>query len=114
MTQTLKVTRKQAEQIIKATFPEYTGRKIKVEFTDKVTFWDTNWSGGSCNKYAALYADGRSVKVNAPAPWVNMIEGTSVTLGVNVLCVEHSYFCGQDAGITIYAHPANVPKWLEA
>ncbi len=111
-TQSVKITRKQAQAILKATFPQYTGRKIRVTFTDQVTFSDTNWGGGTRNKYAAVRADGKSGIFNAPAPWVNPLEGRTVDLPVDVLLVEHSIFCGQDCGITIYANPAHLPKWL--
>lgn len=110
----LKVTRKQVEPIIKATFPTYRGRKISVCFTDKVTFSDTNWGDGSRNFYAALRSDGRNARLHVPAPWVNPIEGMTIDLPADVLIIEHSIFCGQDCGIRIYAHPVNAPKWLTA
>ena len=109
---TMKVTRKQAENIIKATFPEYRGRKIKVEFRPEVTFYDTNWGGGSRNQYAAVKADGTKARLNVPAPWLNVVEGATVPLPADVLIVEHSIFCGKDCGLTIYANPVNLPKWL--
>lgn len=110
----IKITRKQAAEIIKATFPNYTGKKIRVEFTSKVTFYDTNWSGGTRNVYAAVKADGRTARVNVPAPWINAIEGKTFDLPADILVVEHSFFCGKDAGLTIYSNPVNAPKWLEA
>jgi len=114
MNQTITITKKQAEQILKATYPNYGGRKIKVEFSNKVYFYDTNWGGGSRNTYVAVRSDGKSAKLNVPAPWVNIVEGTSVELPADVLIVEHSIFCGKDCGITIYANPVHLPKWLNA
>jgi hypothetical protein len=111
---TVKITRKQASPVLSKTFPEYRGRTIKVEFTDKVTFYDTNWGGGSRNFYHAVRADGRDSRLVVPAPWVNAIEGKSIELPADVLIVEHTIFCGQDCGITIYAHPTHAPKWLTA
>ena len=114
MNQTIKITRKQAEKILRATFPTYSGRKISLEFAQKVWFYDTNWGGGTRNQYAGIKADGTVAKLNVPAPWINPIEGTSWELPADVLIVEHSIFCGQDMGIRIYAHPSNLPKWLPA
>jgi hypothetical protein len=114
MNQSFKVPRSRAIGIIQATFPAYAGRKISVEFTRSVTFTDTNWSGGTKTDYVLVRADGMRLKLNAPAPWVNPVEGATFTLPVDVLVVTHSYFCGHDMGLTIYAHPSNAPKWLEA
>ncbi len=110
----IKLTRKQAKLILDKTFPEYPGRKIKVEFTTRVTFYDTNWGGGTRNWYHALRADGNNTRLMASAPWINPVEGKTIELPVDVIVVEHSVFCGHDTGITIYAHPSNAPKWLTA
>ena len=114
MNQTLKLTTKQAKVIVKATFPQYTGRKFKIEFTDKITFYDTNWGGGSRNYYAAVSSDGKTIHLHVPAPWVNPVEGATLPMPEDALIVEHSIFCGQDMGIRIYAHPCHLPKWIEA
>lgn len=108
----IKVSRKNAKSIIDATFPEYNGRKVAVEFTESVTFYDTNWGGGTRNVYKALNSNGRVSKLPAPAPWVNPVEGLTVQLPIDCLIVEHSIFCGKDVGITIYSNPLNAPKWL--
>ena len=112
MNQQIKLTSKEASPVVKLVFPNYTGRKFKVEFTDKVTFYDTNWGGGTKNSYAAIKSDGTVGNLYAPAPWANPVEGKTVDLPVDILLVEHSIFCGKDMGITIYAHPTNAPKWL--
>ena len=111
----MKVTRAQAKPILERTFPNYNGRKVSVEFTDTVEFYDLNWDGGTCNQYAAVSTDGASRSFegfNAAAPWNNPYEGAKVGLPENVAVVRHSDFCGHDCGITIYLHPANAPKWL--
>ena len=110
----IKTTRKVAGKIIRASFPDYTGRKIAVRFADKITFYNTNWSGGSRNEYVIVASDGKTAKMNVPAPWLNVVEGARIEMPTNALVVEHSFYCGQDAGITIWAHPTHLPKWLEA
>lgn len=110
----LKVTRKQAASILAATFPEYRGRSIKVVFENTITFYDTNWGGGTRNVYKAIASDGRVAQLQVPAPWLNMVEGKSVEIPQNALVVEHSDFCGHDCGITIHAHTSHLPKWIEA
>lgn len=113
--QTLHLTRKEAAPFIKATFPEYNGRKIKVKFSEKITFYDTNWGGGTRNQYAALKMDGTLSRIiTVPAPWINPIEGETAEIPAGILVVEHSIFCGHDLGITIHARPETAPKWLNS
>jgi len=102
----MKLSRKQAKPILNASFPDYSGRKIKLVETDHVTLCDLNWGGGSRNYYCLLRAsDGAAMHYEPAAPWAEMNEGSRVALSPRVLVVEHSIFCGQDCGITIYAHP---------
>jgi len=112
MNPTIKANKSQVRAILDATFPEYRGRKFKVEFTETVTFSDTNWGGGTKNTYVAVATDGRTARLNVPAPWFNAVEGARMTMSLNVLIVKHTIFCGKDLGITIYAHPAHMPKWI--
>ena len=107
------LNKKQAKPIIEKTFPDYNGRKFKIEFVARITFYDTNWSGGTKNTYAFIRADGLTeVLKNIPSPFNNPLEGYSTELPLNVMVVKHSYFCGHDMGITIYANPKYCPKWL--
>lgn len=110
----INITKAQASPIVSKTFPDYSGRKFKLVFAEKVWFHDTNWDGGSKNTYEAVRADGTTAKLYVPAPWINPVEGSDIELPVDVLIVEHSVFCGKDCGITIYAHPSHRPKILTA
>lgn len=113
-TPAVKVARRQVWALVGRVFPEYAGRKFAVQFAERVTFYDTNWEGGSRNTYAFLRADGKTARLYVPAPWVNVTEGASVDLVPDVLVVQHSVCCGVDEGITIYAHPSNAPRLLES
>ena len=112
MAKSIKVRKAQVRPILKRSFPDYRGRKFKIEFTDEVNFYGTNWSGGSRNSYAFVHADGNDKFLSAPAPWVNPYEGKKHLLPENVLVVRHTIFCGKDLGITIYAHPSYAPRLL--
>jgi hypothetical protein len=107
------LTTKQARPIVKLTFPEYHGRKFKLQFVDHITFYDTNWAGGTKNEYKFVRVDGKVVALHAPAPWINPIEGKTVELPANVLVVVRQHFCGMEVGITIFANPSWSQKWLE-
>lgn len=110
---TVKVKKSQIKPILEATFPEYRGRTFKISFTTHVTFYNTNWGGGSRNEYKAVRIDGKIADIPVLAPWNNPIEGKRVELPADVLVVEHSMFCGTDCGITIHSHPCNAPRWIE-
>ena len=109
-----KITRKQAAPILSRSFPDYKGRTIRVEFTETMTFSDTNWGGGSRSYYEAIRSDGKHERLPNFSPWNNPAEGRRIPLTPDVLIVEHSIFCGKDCGITIYANPSHQPKWIAA
>ena len=114
MNHAYKLSKSQIRGILSATFPDYNGRKFSIEFTPKLTLYDTNWAGGTHNDYAFVRADGRQAMLDAPAPWVNPYEGQTFDIPADVIIVQHSYFCGADCGITLYANPVNMPKWITA
>ena len=110
----MKITRKEAQPILKAINSDYAGRKISVKFTNRVSFYDTNWGGGTRNQYTAVNMNtSKASTFYAPAPWINPVEGQSIELPENILIVEHSHFCGRDMGITIYAHPSRKQLFLK-
>lgn len=110
----IKIKKAQVKSIIAKTFPNYKGRSFFVEFTPSVTLHDTNWGGGTKNSYAAVNWDGQVKHAPTPAPWMNRMEGETVTISPDVVLVKHTVFCGQDLGITIYANPVNAPALLPA
>lgn len=103
----IKVRKAQVKALVDVTFPEYRGRSFQVEFTDTVTFYDTNWGGGTRNYYRAVRLDnGKVGSFPSFAPWNNPIEGKRIELPENVVIVAHVIFCGQDLGLRFYAHPS--------
>lgn len=110
------ITARKAEvaDILKITFPDYKGRTFRVCYTTDVTFYDTNWGGGSKNTYAAVQmTTGKVGRMVVPAPWVNGIEGQRVQLPEDVVIVEHSVFCGKDMGIRFHVHESHAARFLE-
>jgi len=109
------LTRKQAMPIIKASFPTYNGRKIKVMVNTQVHLSDLNWSGGTRSEYKFIGANGRvAMADNSTHPWYNRQEGAVIELKSGTYCVEHTIFCGKDLGLTVYIHPDDMPKFLPA
>lgn len=118
MINTVSVKRAAVAKIVAATFPDYSGRKFKVEAAERVTLSDLNWSGGSRSQYRTCTIDGIGIgsadKWNAVAPWSNRAEGTTHQIPEGAVVVRHSIFCGKDTGLTIYVHPASMPALLAA
>lgn len=114
-TNRIKVSRadKGIKAILIAAHPTWTGRKVHVQPATEYKMANY-WDGGS-RDYVMAYelATGR---VYGPAIHTeNPINGAAhatVRIPEGVLIVEHSVFCGKDAGVTIYAHPANMPRLL--
>lgn len=114
MNHTIKLKKAQVREILKATFPDYKGRKYKIEFTEQVRLHDTNWSGGTKNEYVAIGTNGQTSRPTVGAPWDNQVEGQVIELPAHIMIVKHHFFCGSDMGITIYANPCHLPKYLMA
>lgn len=116
MATTIKARRSEVAALVAATFPEYKGRKFAVEAAATVTLHDLNWSGGSRNQYRTCTVAGQKIggadKWNAVAPWANIAEGKTLDIPQGAAVVKHAMFCGSDCGLTIYVHPADMPKWL--
>jgi hypothetical protein len=109
---TARLNTKQASPIVSKVFPEYWGRKFKLEFSETVMFSDLHWGGGSRSRYGFVRADGETAFLPSSAPWDSPFEGRRMPIPPNVLVVEWVVFCGKDLGITIYAHPSLAPKLL--
>ncbi len=112
----IEIASKDLTPIIKATFPEYRKRKVIIKVTDKVKFYDLNWSGGTRAEYRACTVSGKpilnKVNMNAPAPWDNQYEGKEIDLPKDAVIVEGGYFCGKARTLYINVHPDNIPKLI--
>lgn len=92
-------TSKLARTIALACYPEYKGRKIRVE-SRETYYVDNMWGGGSRN-FATAY----NLETGTAAAAIQTV-GPEVKIPAGVAIVEHSFFCGKDCGITIYVNPA--------
>ncbi len=110
----IKLTKKQAWPLVGKLFPDYTGRKFVMQFVERIVFRNLNWDGGSRNEYKFVRSDGKLAVMPVLAPWKEVNEGRTVELPPEVLVVEHTFFCGRDLGIRIYANPVHAPKWLSS
>ena len=103
------------KDIVKRCFPDYRGRKIKVQPFTHAMELNSYWDGGS-RDYWTFY-DLKSHKVmadvhsNHPAFEPGRPRHLP-KLPDDVLLLRHSIFMGKDIGITIYANQANIPNLL--
>ena len=101
--------------IIKASFPDYRGRKVYVDPSDRPVDVRSYWSGDSRDYFTVV--DMRTLRaVGVPqngTPYEGgPISQDGVIPPVGYAIVEHSFFCGKDAGITIHVHPDSMPRLL--
>lgn len=88
-------------------------RFARLSLTGKVTFHTTNWFDGSLNEYVAIKLDTlEKHSLNAPAPWFNVVEGTTVNIPEGYAIVEKSIFCGKELQLTIHLNRANAITML--
>jgi hypothetical protein len=100
--------------IISATFPDYTGKKVRVTGTESVTLHNLEWSGGSRSLYRACTIDGVTLGAVAHGHIDNPAEGAKTSIALGCAIVEHITFCGRDLGLRIYVRPDDMPKNLAA
>ena len=113
----VEATRKQVEPLLRATFPEYRGRKIKVRPSENVTLSNLNWDSGCRSQYrtCTLAGDyiGGADKYAAQAPWANQAEGKQLPIPQGSVVVE-LVWSGQRQYVYIHMHPQDMPKLLTA
>lgn len=115
MGNTMKISKstKSIRPIIAACYPEWKGRKLSVEASTSYQM-SNYWDGGSRNYVVAYDLTTGKVAESMPLagnPFRDQAHAR-VEIPEGVLLVEHSIFCGRDAGVTIYANPANMPRLL--
>lgn len=104
-------TKANIKHLLKATFPEYKGRKFYVNFCNQIGFHDLNWGGGTRVQYRACTINGESIQsrvdLNAAAPWNNPMEGVICAIPEGVVIASHGYFCGKECGVSFHVNPVH-------
>ena len=98
--------------IVRAAFPGYRGRKYRLEIQDRPLDVRSYWDGGSRAYFTFVsVATGQVAPMPAQSAFDKQIGGADqVTLPDGIVCVEHSIFCGKDAGVTVHIPPSMAPK----
>ena len=105
-----------AAAIVRATYPEYRGRKVAIEVTDSPIDVRSYWEGGSRDYFRFVNLTTMEVaSVPQQSAFDRPIQGADqVKLLDGFACVMHSIFCGKDLGITIMIGAANAAPLLPA
>jgi hypothetical protein len=95
-------------------YPDYAGRKFRIAAQVNPLNVASYWDGGS-RDYFAFYCltTGKVVPVPAQSAYDKKLPGADrVMLPDGIVCIERSFFCGKDIGITVHVNPANLTKFL--
>lgn len=102
----LNLSNPEVKKVIKATFPNYRGRKVF--FSTDIPNYELRsyWDGGSRDYYVFFQpATGKTWNLGSNHPFfeANKPAPLAEAMPENVCLVRHTIFCGKDCGITIYA-----------
>lgn len=101
--ETLSRTNPLVKRLLAATFPTYRGRKIKARLWRGPMRLQNYWDGGTRSYYVAVRInDGAVSDFGTDNPFMRSAH-EPVDLPVGVILVEHTYFCGKDTGLTVWA-----------
>jgi len=111
------------KRILRATWPEYTGRKVELRVEEKLHLDSYMGEGGTWNEWVALELSefrvvdipchgGLAAHVAGPdsLAWNTAFGETRVIPGVAY--VGRIHFCGKDLGVRIVIHPDNAAKLI--
>jgi hypothetical protein len=103
------------KRLASQTFPNYKGRKFKLDNSGHPVNVTSYWDGGSRDYYVALnLATGQTLPV--PQNGTPFDGGPVAPNGVKVpqgyVIAEHSIFMGKDSGITFYVDPQSATQFL--
>ena len=95
----------------------YTGKKFQAVPQETVTVpRDAGlWSGGTRDTFTVMeLATGRVADAsdNITSPWNEARQDRLIPLKSGYAVVKHSFFCGNDMGLTFYVHPDDIVKLL--
>ena len=104
--------------IVRATFPDYRRKTIRVVARREVCLSGLNWSGGSRSEYRACTLSGIAIgdtsHYSRCAPWANPAEGQMVQIPSCMVVVSGGHFCGKVSMLTLYVPPQDMPKLFPA
>lgn len=105
----------EVKAMVAKVFPEYTGRKFKLDNSGHPVDVRSYWDGGSRDNFAALNLETNKV-LAVPQNGTPFDGGPIAPNGVIVppgfMIAEHTIFCGKDLGITFHVNAETSLKFL--
>lgn len=101
-------------EIVSVAFPEYKGRRVRIEYGVKKINMRSYWDGGSKFYFSVVNVQNRkALRVPTSHPIFDKVKGVDAfEIPEGYVVVEHSIFCGKDQGI--YIHSPDSAPLLEA
>lgn len=102
------------KEIGKIAFPDYRGRKFRLEVRQKITLRNRYWSGGTKSDWIAVNLETKQAFApevhgfNDPAEFGGIKGDPTIEIPPNVAIVEHIIFCGKKLGLRIFVR-GNLP-----
>ncbi len=101
------------QEIANLAFPDYSGKKFRVDIFQSPMNLSSYWSGGSRNYFVIVnMANKRAEPIPENGGIFQMNAFRMSNLPENFAVVQRSFFSGKDAGITIYVNESNITKML--
>lgn len=105
----------EARRLFRLGFPSYAGRTFKIRGVSGPVDLRSYWDGGSRDYYAVVRADGAALSVPTQSAYDRALAGAEAfTIPNGVVVVEHSIFCGKDAGLTLIVPMERLAHYLPA
>lgn len=104
------------KEIGKTAFPDYRGRKFRIETKYFPREVNSYWDGGTRSYYVFLnLQNGAIVPVGSNHPMFESQKPNAVPIDLppEIVIVEHVYFCGKDLGIRVYVKKEVLPALPE-
>lgn len=92
--------------VCRAAFPDYTGNKCRIEFTNSVNM--SSYGDGGTRSYFVIVrlSDCHVMSIPSQSPFDQQLSGVeNFVIPVGFCVVEHIIFCGKDMGLKIHARP---------
>jgi len=94
-------------------FPNYTGRKFKLDNSGYKVNLTSHWDGGSRDQFVVLQLGSNATKaIPQNGTMFDRVNVNDVDVPVGFVIVEHSIFCGKDMGITFHVNPETAIAFL--
>jgi hypothetical protein len=102
----------QVKLVCQKAFPNYRGRRIRIEFDVKSINMRSYWDGGSKSSYAIVeLSTNKTLHAPSSHPMFDkQVEGIdSFNIPEGYVIVQHTIFCGKDLGLTIHTRDSMPP-----